>query len=394
MSYSSLGTVAVTAKREMALAAKNRGIIVSVALMLILVLGLIGLGMFFDNRDAEVTPDEVAVVDVAPESFTGTGVDAVTVADRAAAEEAVLSGDVEAAVLPADDGWELLVDGTASLSVSSAVNQAVTAAAMNDTLAAFGVDPAEFAETLPAATVTETDLSDDGSRSEGDLATLTVAFVAVLLSLSMIIFFAANIGSRVTEEKSSRVVELILAAVRPLDFLAGKILGNALFGLLASFLLIGIGAAALAASGLVAGISFDWTVLPLVLLAFIIGMIFFGSLYAAAGAMVQRTEDLQTTQGPVMILLLAVIYVAAFSFSFLDATWVQVVAWIPPISGAMAPLQYAAGNMTLWEALAALGIYAVVTFGALWLVAKIYRAAILNNGAKMTWRQAITAKTA
>ena len=265
---------------------------------------------------------------------------------------------------------------------------------MNDTLAAFGVDPAEFAETLPAATVTETDLSDDGSRSEGDLATLTVAFVAVLLSLSMIIFFAANIGSRVTEEKSSRVVELILAAVRPLDFLAGKILGNALFGLLASFLLIGIGAAALAASGLVAGISFDWTVLPLVLLAFIIGMIFFGSLYAAAGAMVQRTEDLQTTQGPVMILLLAVIYVAAFSFSFLDATWVQVVAWIPPISGAMAPLQYAAGNMTLWEALAALGIYAVVTFGALWLVAKIYRAAILNNGAKMTWRQAITAKTA
>ena len=394
MSYSSLGTVAVTAKREMALAAKNRGIIVSIALMLILVLGLIGLGMFFDNRDAEVTPDEVAVVDVAPESFTGTGVDAVTVADRAAAEEAVLSGDVEAAVLPADDGWELLVDGTASLSVSSAVNQAVTAVAMNDTLAAFGVDPAEFAETLPAATVTETDLSDDGSRSEGDLATLTVAFVAVLLSLSMIIFFAANIGSRVTEEKSSRVVELVLAAVRPLDFLAGKILGNALFGLLASFLLIGIGAAALAASGLVEGISFDWTALPLVLLAFIIGMIFFGSLYAAAGAMVQRTEDLQTTQGPVMILLLAVIYVAAFSFSLLDATWVQVVAWIPPISGAMAPLQYAAGNMTLWEALASLGIYALATFGALWLVARIYRAAILNNGVKMTWRQAVTAKTA
>ncbi len=394
MSYSSAGTVAITAKREMQLAVKNRGILVSVSVMLILVLGLIGLGLYLEGRDTDHSPDEVAVVGLTPEAFTGTGIEASPVADRSAAENAVRDGDVTAALVPADDGWELLTDGSVSPGISTAVNQSVSSAAMGGTLAEFGVDPGDFTAALPATTVTEVDLSDDGAHSAGDMATVGVTFVAVLLTLSLIIFFAANIGSRVTEEKSSRVVEIILAAVRPLDFLAGKILGNALFGLAASLLIIGVGAAALAASGLVEGVSFDWTVLPVVLLSFAIGMIFFGSLYAAAGAMVQRTEDLQTTQGPVMILLLAVVYVAAFSFNFLDAAWVQIVAWVPPVSGAMAPIQYAAGNMSLGQALTSLGLYAVVTSGAVWLVGRIYRAAILNNGTKMTWRQALTAKTA
>ena len=103
-----------------------------------------------------------------------------------------------------------------------------------------------------------------------------------------VITFVAQVGSRVTEEKSSRVVELILASVRPLDFLAGKLLGTVVFGFLATAVLLAVGGVGLKVSGLIDDVEIDWSVLPILFVAWLLSMLFFGGLYAAAGAMVQR----------------------------------------------------------------------------------------------------------
>ncbi|MBT1122324.1 ABC transporter permease, partial [Stutzerimonas nitrititolerans] len=139
------------------------------------------------------------------------------------------------------------------------------------------------------------DISQDDS-SEANIGAVVTVLIAVGLMSFFIMLFAGNIGSRVTEEKSSRVVEIILATVRPLDFLGGKLIANVILGVVSSLLILGSGAIAISATGLLKDFHLDTAVLPLMLLSFIIGLLFFGSLYAAAGSMVSRTEDLQSTQ--------------------------------------------------------------------------------------------------
>lgn len=389
MSYSSLNTITTVAQREMRVALRNKGIMVSVVLTLVLTLA--GIGALTLLSGGEGGRPSITVVGMNVPTPEESEVIFVNVADREAAMTALEMGDDDAALVPTGQGWELLSEGGPSPTLLGAATQLVNSQATEEALAGFGVTPEEYAAALPPTTVLPVDLGADATAEINYPAVLTVLAGVVVLMFTVMLF-AGNIGGRVTAEKSSRVVEIILASVRPMDFLAGKILGNVIFGFLATAVIVIIAAAALAFSGLLEGMEFDWGILAVLLIGFLLGMIFFGSLYAAAGAMVQRTEDLQSTQMPILILLIATIYSATFGFNALDSTWMEVLAWIPPMSVAVAPLQYAAGNFGLGQLLLSYGILALTNLLAIWLVARIYRAAILNNGRRMTWRQALTAR--
>ena len=142
-----------------------------------------------------------------------------------------------------------------------------------------GISPEEFAKATPSTQLETVDLKEEDSM-EANGPQIVTALVGVMLMAYFIILFAANVGGRITEEKSSRVVEIILASARPMDFLAGKIIGNTIFGFLGTAVLLIIGAVAVSLSGLLGDVDFDYTVVALMLLAFCIGMLFFGSLYA------------------------------------------------------------------------------------------------------------------
>lgn len=387
MSYSSLNTITTVATREIQVAARNRSILVSIALTLVLALGAIGVITWLNNRD-DGAPPSVAAVGLPAAAFQGSELTATEAPNREAAANSVREGEEDAALVPAAAGWELLSDGTPSPEISATVAAISAELANARAFESLGLDPAEFAAALPPAEVTVVDLSADGSDT--NFAGLVTVLFGVMILLFTVMLFAGNIGGRVTEEKSSRVVEIILASVRPMDFLAGKIIGNSVFGLIATALIVGIAAVALNFSGLLSGIDFDWGIVPILLIGFILGMVFFGSLYAAAGAMVQRTEDLQSTQTPILLLILGTTYVPLFGWQALDATWMQVMAWLPPFSVAAAPLHHVGGEMSLPALLGSYTLLALVTIGVIWLVARIYRNAILNNGRKMSWRQALT----
>lgn len=388
MSYSSMNTIATVAQREMRVALRNKGIMISVVITLVLTLA--GIGALTLLSDREGGQPSIAVVGMNVPTPEGAEVTFVNVADRETAVTAIEMGDDDAALVPTGQGWELLSEGDPSPTVLGAATQLVTSQATEEALAGFGLTPEEFTAALPPTTVIPVDIGSDATAEINYPAVLTV-LAGVIVLMFTVMLFAGNIGGRVTAEKSSRVVEIILASVRPMDFLAGKILGNVIFGFLATTAIVVIAGAALAFSGLLEGMEFDWGILVVLLVAFLLGMIFFGSLYAAAGAMVQRTEDLQSTQMPILILLIATVYSATFGFNALDSTWMEVLAWIPPMSVAVAPLQYAAGNFGLGQLALSYGILALTNLLAIWLVARIYRAAILNNGRRMTWRQALTA---
>ena len=389
--YSHAETITTTAGREIQVLARTKSIWVTVAILIVSIVGMIGFFSWQANKDSEEPAVSLAVVGVPEAAFADAGFDVSEASSRADAEKLVRNGDVDTAVVASEQGWEVLEDGEPSMSTLGQISSIATRYASTEALSSLGLTPEQYASAMPNTEVTGVDISAGGQRSEADFAKLLTAFVALLVTVFTVILFAANIGSRVTAEKSSRVIELILAAVRPMDFLAGKILGNVAMGLALTVLIIGSGVVALFAFGLTEMIEFSFSILPIMLLSWLLAMLFFGGLYAAAGSLVQRTEDLQSTQAPILFLLMGSMYVPFFGWMHTDATWMQALSWIPPFSIFTAPITYAGGDFTATQLLGSYALALVATAVAIWLAGRIYRSSILYNGGKRSWLQAIRA---
>ena len=389
--YSPMHTITTTAKREVQILLLKKGVIVTLVIMLLAILGMIGFGTWMKNKDeaeAEGGGPAIAAVGIAEQLLDDAGYDAQTATDRTEAEQLVRDGDVQAALIVEGDTWEVLADGSPSTSILTGLDALSQQQARAETLSNLGISPADYEAASPQVNVVPVDINDtEGDDIAQQLTRMLTTLFALIVVMFTVITFAAQVGSRVTEEKSSRVVELILASVRPLDFLAGKLLGTVIFGFLATAVLLAVGGIGLKVSGLIDDVEIDWSALPVLLISWLLSMLFFGGLYAAAGAMVQRTEDLQSTQMPILILLMACVYIPSFGWSNTDTTFMQVVSWIPPFSIFAAPLTYAAGDFTAAQLAGSFALAAVTTVLVVWGAARIYKRTILNNGSVTKWSQ-------
>ena len=385
--YSPMHTITTTAKREVQILLLKKGTIISLVILLLAILGFIGFASWQKDKDesGEAGP-AVAAVGVDAQLLNDAGYDGRAAADRNEAEQLVRDGDVKAALVAEGNRWEVVSDGMPSTSILTGLEGLSQQYSRAETLDNLGISAADYEAASPQIEVVPVDVNDGGD-TEQQLLRLLTTFIALMVVIFTVITFAAQVGSRVTEEKSSRVVELVLASVRPLDFLAGKLLGTLVLGFVATAVLLVVGVVGLKVSGLVDDIEFDWAVVPILLIAWALAMLFFGALYAAAGAMVQRTEDLQSTQMPILLLIMASAYIPGFGWMSTDATWMQVMSWIPPFSIFAAPLSYAAGDFTAAQLAGSFALAALATALAVWVAARIYKRTILNNGSVTKWSQ-------
>ena len=385
--YSPMHTITTTAKREVQILLLKKGTIISLVILLLAILGFIGFASWQKDKDesGEAGP-AVAAVGVDAQLLNDAGYDGRAAADRNEAEQLVRDGDVKAALVAEGNRWEVVSDGMPSTSILTGLEGLSQQYSRAETLDNLGISAADYEAASPQIEVVPVDVNDGGD-TEQQLLRLLTTFIALMVVIFTVITFAAQVGSRVTEEKSSRVVELVLASVRPLDFLAGKLLGTLVLGFVATAVLLVVGVVGLKVSGLVDDIEFDWAVVPILLIAWALAMLFFGALYAAAGAMVQRTEDLQSTQMPILLLIMASAYIPGFGWMSTDATWMQVMSWIPPFPIFAAPLSYAAGDFTAAQLAGSFALAALATALAVWVAARIYKRTILNNGSVTKWSQ-------
>lgn len=389
--YSPMHTITTTAAREVQILLVKKGVIATLAITLLAVVGLIGFGTWQKNKEDAPEATAVATVGVDTQLLSGSGYEPRAAADRDEAVRMVRDGDVDAALVADGDQWQVISDGTPSVSVMSGMESLAESYTRSETLATLGISPEDYAAASRTIDVVPVDVDDatGGEDTEQHFARLLTTFAALMMVILTVITFAAQVGSRVTEEKSSRVVELVLATVRPLDFLAGKLLGTLVLGFFATALLLAVGGVGLKVSGLVDDVELDWAIFPVLLVAWLLAMLFFGALYAAAGAMVQRTEDLQSTQMPILVLIMASAYIPTFGWTSTSATWMQVMSWIPPFSIFAAPLSYAAGDFTALQLTGSFAIAALATALAVWAAARIYKRTILNNGTVTKWSQVL-----
>jgi ABC-2 type transport system permease protein len=370
----------IVARREFVERARDRGFQVSTAITLLLLVGVIVVSAAFNRptsfdlvvvgAGSEVLGGEVRVAADA----LGFEVKVLALPDRAEAERAVDAGDADAAlvngdaIVVRDEPPEQLVGLIQAISLRERSRQALVAAGLSDDQ----VDAALLQRPLPVEALEPV----DARRSES----ATVAFVGVLLLYGQLFAYGYWVAAGVVEEKSSRVVEVLLATLRPSHLLRGKILGIGLLGLL-QLLLIGL--VGLFASNAVGSLEFPSgaiATMGVVLVWFVLGFFFYAGLFAVAGSIVSRQEDLQTTMTPLTILIIASFIIGLSATGDPDSTLAVVASLLPFSSPLVMPTRIVLGDAAPWEVVASLAISVVSTAALIPIATKVYSRALLRPG--------------
>jgi ABC-2 type transport system permease protein len=299
----------------------------------------------------------------------------------AAARKALDSGDVDA-VLSAGG---LRAKEEPDDKLTGMIDTAARQVHQTDALRSAGLQGDELKRALTPPTVRVSTIKPVDPERERKGA---FAFVAVLALYTQLLTFGYLLASGVVEEKSSRVVEVLLATIRPKDLLAGKIIGLGLLGLgqLAVMTTVGLVAAALSGALDVSG-----DVIGAAALAvgwFVLGYAFYSGLFACAGALVPRQEELQASMTPLTMLILISFFLSFVVLDDPDGTLAHVSSFIPFSAPITMPPRIALGEAPAVEILAA---FAVTVAGALALIplaGRIYSGAVLRTGSAVKIREA------
>lgn len=226
--------------------------------------------------------------------------------------------------------------------------------------------------------------------TSSDLATQreTIAIVTVVVLFSQLITFCTWVATGVVEEKASRIVELLLSSVRPVQLLAGKLLG---IGTLAAAQVAVLAAAAVLAARVAGTVTLPASELLTVLIsyvAFLLGFVFFAAVAAALASTVSRQEDVSGVLAPVSVTL-TLCYLASFTVATGgSSTLARVLAVVPPVSAIAMPARIARGGASAPDVLLAIALLVAVSALVLVVAARIYRASILHTGSRLRLRQA------
>ena len=382
------------ARREVAERSRSRVLRVSLVLLLILSVG----GAIAAARLSGGTPtDDVGLVGARSVALGPTIQLQGKAAGRkvhlhelgaAAASTAVRDGSIDVAVV---DGRQLLVKTSRTGSIVRAVQQAVAAYTVLDRLRASGLTQAQALAALQPAPLPVNVIEPRPRNYDRNRGLVAAGLLALFMVL---VFFCQAVAQGVTEEKSSRVVELLLTTLSPRRLLAGKILGIGVLGLV----LLGVpGAAALVAGSLAGGVGLPSAApeaIALILLWFVLGYIFYSVAFAAVGALVSRQEDLNTAMLPINALLIGAFYLAIIVVNTNpNGTAARIAAFLPPFSPMVVPARMVLGDMNAFGLAIAVVLEILGTAAMIALAARAYERAILRIGAPVKLHRLFTLRS-
>ncbi|HVZ78740.1 MAG TPA: ABC transporter permease [Gemmatimonadaceae bacterium] len=258
-----------------------------------------------------------------------------------------------------------------------------------------GIDPARVAMlTAVKLNATTEKITDKGREAGGGMSSFFFAYGIAFVLYFMIAIYGQNMMRGVMEEKTTRVAEVVISSAKPDALLAGKILGVGLVAItqvviwiaagIAMYrvrapLLARFGVSAAAASGIsIPAVSVS---AGLALLAFfLLGFIFYASLFAAVGAMVSSQEDVQQAAMPVTLLLVSSIVFMQPVLINPASTMAKVMSWLPFSAPIIMPLRMALISVSWLEIGGTLAGVALGCLAAIWLSARIYRVGLLMYG--------------
>ncbi len=328
-----------------------------------------------------------------------------SVSDLAAARTRVQNGKLDVLVdiergASGDLSFTIFVSDPGMSRTPDLVRQAATSIAIADRLARAGLTGSQQAQLFapPAVSVEAADPSKGspgGNAVASDISGFAVTFGLVMFLFLAVILYGTWVAMSVVEEKSNRVMEIILAAATPFQLLAGKVLGVGAAALLQYAAVLAAALLALVAEGQVATVvlgeasafSLPQGLTPGILfifsIYFVLGFLLYAVLFAAAGSLVSRQEDVNQVITPMTLVSTAGYLIGLYaSIGIVDARapWVILLSWVPFLSPYMMLGRLSDGSALPIEVAGTMVLLAITIVGAVWVAARIYSAGVLMYG--------------
>ncbi len=385
--------ISLVVGREVGDRLRNRAFLVTTVISVLAVVAIVVVpGLFDDDGPAAWDVGVLATADL-PAGFDATlvavgragdaDITVTTVDDRADADTAIEDGELDAVVL--DDQTVLADDLPGPL--QGAIEQSLATAGLADALSAAGVDPTGLDVLDPQVTV----VSPDGVDEQARETALGIGFVVTVLLFLTLQINGASLLTTTVEEKSSRVVEVLLATVRPWQLLAGKLLAMTLLSVGQLVLYATAGLAAFSLTGDLSLPDGSPMVVVTSLMMFLLGFGLWGAIYAVAGSLATSAEEAQSSAGPIGFVAAAVYATVLIGVVPNPDGLLAVVLSFIPLSAPFALPARAAAGVPAWQVVVGATLTGLGTWLGVRLAGRLYSAAVLSGG-RMTWRDAFRAE--
>ena len=223
-----------------------------------------------------------------------------------------------------------------------------------------------------------------------------LAYVLLIFLYGTMLMYGLQVAMGVVEEKSSRVMEILITAVRPIELMIGKVLGVGLVGLTQYGVWVGMGLVLIligsSGGASVPGQGLDIAIVPsgtlvFFLVFFVLGYLLYASIYAALGSLVNRSEDVSSITTPVTIIMIGTYLLSIYGLSSPDSDLVRWLSFVPFLTPMLMFIRVALSDPAWWELLISVVLLALSSLFFAWVAAKIYRVGVLLYGKRPSFRE-------
>ena len=383
------GVWRIVTEREVMVKLRDRNFLISTVITIVAIVASLAISGFMSGR-TETVDIAVAGNDAGPVVQTAAGLAELAgsnvilstrpVADLAAVEQQVRAGEADAGLVSDPGGWRLIGKESVNDEVNTYVTTAAQQLALQRNAEAAGITLDELGR---GGQVTH-DVLDDSAVDPGFAQIMTFVFAFLFYIAS--ILFGMSIAQSVVEEKQNRIVEILASAIPLRQLLIGKIIGNTLMAFGQLVLFAGAGLAGLAVMGNTEYITQIAGAAGWFIVFFVVGFLALASLWAVAGSLATRNEDLQSTSTPLSMLIMIVLFLGIFA----SGTAQTVTSYVPIVSIVTMPARLAEGTAAWWEPLVSLAIMAATAYGIVVVAERIYRRSLMQTQGRLTYRQALS----
>jgi ABC-2 type transport system permease protein len=250
-----------------------------------------------------------------------------------------------------------------------------------------------------------TKITEEGESDGNEMATFLFGYVLGFFIYIAIFIYGAMVMRGVIEEKSSRIMEVIVSSVTPFELMMGKIIGIGSVGLLqfalwtilsngvmfaVAPLLAGDASSSTAQATASSGFSMpviEWYVWVAFIFFFLAGYLIYSAVFAAIGSAVDNEQDAQQLQLPVTLPIIVPIMMVAKVVADPNSTLSVVASMIPLFSPILMMVRIAVTDVPLWQWGTSVLLMAATFTGLVWLAARVYRVGVLMYGKKPTFKE-------
>jgi ABC-2 type transport system permease protein len=385
--------VSIVAGREINTKMRSKAFIITTVATLVLLIGFaLVMKAVSGGSDATVgfTQENAALAEPfkAVAGSIGESVDTTTVPSEQAGRDQVADGSIDALVVGDGAAVRVVVKKDLDGNLRDAFNVLAGQVALNEEIARLGGDPAQVNAAVADASVDVEELEEPYPYDSQQLVLGIIAGILIYMSL---LINGQMVAQGVVEEKSSRVVELLLSTIRPWQLMAGKVLGIGLVGLAQMVVIGGVGVlAALALDVLTISVSAAVGTVVWLVVWYLLGFLMYSLVFAGLAALVSRQEDVGGVIAPALMFVILG-YVVGISVlpSDPDNKLAEVLSVIPVFAPTLMPMRLAMGGVPVWEAALSVGLVVAMIPLLVWLAGKIYANAVMRSGARVKLKDAI-----